>query len=100
MTKLLRVKRAFNQPRYTNIGRYEPMFIPGIPYRGGDEGMDIATTQEFFLVDDRWVDDLMKVLAQLNPGCEVEVYKMEKVGQCPAGDYVAKEVSKDGLLPA
>jgi hypothetical protein len=54
---------------------------------------------EFFEVNERHVDTFIAYAARENPGCAVEVYELKKVGQCPPGEYVLKEVTKDGILP-
>jgi hypothetical protein len=53
----------------------------------------------FFHVNDRDVDKLMEALAKENPGCDINVYRLEKVGHCPAAEYVTKQVTKNGTLP-
>ena len=63
------------------------------------DGHDVLRKGTFFHTDDRNVDSLMQALARANPGCDINVYRLEKVGHCPAGEYVAKQVTKAGTLP-
>jgi hypothetical protein len=100
MKKLIRVKRAMTREMYAVVGgRYEIKAIPGVAIRD-DDAVDLSAACEFFVVEERGHEQVMQELAKLNPGCEVELFVLQKVGQCPAGDFVAKEVTKDGLLPA
>jgi hypothetical protein len=55
---------------------------------------------EFVYVDERDVEEYMRVLAENNPGCEVRVYALEQVAECPAAEIVVKKVSAHGVLPA
>lgn len=58
------------------------------------------TNVSLWLVKPKDVDRFVKYAAEKNPGCEIQVWHLEKVGQCPAGDFVQKDVTKDGILPA
>lgn len=55
---------------------------------------------EFFLVSETDVDDALRILATANPGCEVRVYNIEQIAQCPAAEMVVKKVSEHGILPS
>lgn len=52
-----------------------------------------------FNVAEKHVKLFVERAAQANPGCEIQVFSLERVGQCPAGDFVMKDVTKDGILP-
>jgi hypothetical protein len=52
-----------------------------------------------FFPEEYQVDTLVRMLASKNPGAEIMVFRLEKVGQCPAGDFVEKNVTEDGTLP-
>jgi hypothetical protein len=54
---------------------------------------------EFFEIEEAGVETLLKYLATLHPGREVQVFELVQVAQCPAADMVIKQVSKDGILP-
>lgn len=69
------------------------------PDRVPDNVHKTARNIMFFSVPDKKVAAFVEYAAKQNPGCEVQVYTLEKVGQCPAGDYVMKDVTKDGVLP-
>jgi hypothetical protein len=55
----------------------------------------------FSINDDRHGDvaRIMKHLAEQNPGCEFQMFQLERVAQCPAAPMVMKQVTKDGILP-
>jgi hypothetical protein len=59
-----------------------------------------ARLGSFFLVEESEVDAIHQELAEINPGLEVEVYALERSGQCPPGTFRPKLVTKDGILPA
>jgi hypothetical protein len=63
-------------------------------------GVPYHKQASFFSVDERHIDAFIRQLAKDNPGCPVEVYSLGAVGQCPAGDFVLKEVTKNGVFPA
>lgn len=96
--KLVRVNR-FNQGTmfFMDGLRREPRYLRAPDWQEGDS---VERTQSFFLVDEVEVERFVELMASLNPGCDVEVYSMERVGHCPAGDYTIKVVSDDGVLPA
>lgn len=98
--KILRVNR--NLPgEHIHFG--DGMFHRDVILLGAREvppGAQYERLGEFFLIDDRDVDVALEMFARANPGCDVEIYTMEKSGQCPAGDFVARTVTKDGKLPA
>lgn len=64
-----------------------------------DRGDNIVKQGSFFLIGKEDVETALQAFAQNNPGCEVRVYDCLRIGQCPAGQFVSKEVSKDGVLP-
>lgn len=63
------------------------------------ESSDMMRDGEFFFVDARDVDEMLRVLAAANPGREVRVYDLVKSAQCPAGEMVVKTVDSSGVLP-
>ena len=69
------------------------------PYHTAEGVQKNTRNISFFLVHDKKVDAFVEYASKQNPGCEIQVYTMSKVGQCPAGDYVVKDVTKDGVLP-
>jgi hypothetical protein len=75
-----------------------PMAISSRPLEEGRS--NFSKEAEFVLVDDRDVDAALAALAEQNPGYEVRVYGLEKVGQCPAAPMVVKEVTAHGVLPS
>lgn len=54
---------------------------------------------EFFLVNAQDVEVVLPILAGNNPGCEVRVYGVEMIGQCPPQEMVTKKISEHGVLP-
>lgn len=97
--KLVHVKRAGSiqfyfgedmprEPKYFNVSKIDL-----------DDAVPIVKQASFFEVNDEGVDLFLRKCAENNPGCEVEVYTLEQVGQCPAAEFVAKKVSVDGILP-
>ena len=62
-------------------------------------GGDYLESGSLFLVDEAFAEALMRELAEKNPGKEVSIHKLVSAGVCPAGDYVKKTVSEDGVLP-
>lgn len=98
--KLVRIDRRGNQPLlFVADGvRHEPEAIPGRPI---DHDNDVAYHHQadLFFIDERSVDQFVAWLARENPGCEIQVWNMEQVGFCPAGDFILKKVTADGILP-
>jgi len=94
--KLIRIKRGVLPRPVHHQDGWEMDLIPGVKM---NEDIPYTKHQEFFLVDARGVNEVVEFLAKENPGCEIEVYNLEMVGQCPAGDYVMKQVTADGVLP-
>lgn len=43
---------------------------------------------------------VLQRISEAHPGKQVSMHRLERVGQCPAADYVAKRVDADGsILP-
>jgi hypothetical protein len=103
MKKLYHV--VLSKPVETHVG--PGRWRNSLPYvyvtKGGPNfnNDDIAKTGEFFEIEDVAEDGdlLLRVLAEHNPGCEIRVYTLEQVGQCPAAPMVVKKVTADGILP-
>lgn len=111
--KLFRVVRSTFHPetqlllgdgRAAGFRRSLPQVI--IPSRGRmdmpDDGPppNYQREAEFFLVSDEEVPLALQALAEGNPGCEVQVYNLEQIAQCPAAPMVIKRVTADGVLPS
>jgi hypothetical protein len=64
------------------------------------ERSDFSKEVEFAMVDARDADVAIEALATANPGCEIRVYSLEQVGQCPAAPLVLKKVDESGVLPS
>lgn len=97
--KLIRVKRGRGVQMFVEGMRRELYALPQAREFHQEYG-DATTDCDFFLVDDREVDQAMKALGTRNLGMDIEVYNLEKVGHCPAADFVIKVVNEDGVLPA
>lgn len=103
MKKLLRVVRSKYTPD-VNIHaegirlRTLPMAI--LPARLLEiERSDFLRDGEFFLVEERDVDNMLMAFAQGNPGCEIQIWNHEASAECPAAPMVVKKVTPDGVLP-
>lgn len=103
MKKLIRVVRS----RYTpdvNLGQGEVRFhrMPQaiLSVEVDMDKTDFTNEGEFFLVEHNDVENTMRVLAENNPGHEVQVYNLEQSAQCPAAPMVVKKITAEGVLPA
>jgi hypothetical protein len=97
MTKLVRVARTKGSPLWVNDHmRHDAKYMPTAEVTDNNP----VRQAEFWLIEDRDVDVFIKYMAEANPGVDVEVYGMEKVGHCPAAEFVIKAVTEDGILPA
>lgn len=104
MKKLIRVVRNAWTPEINLVHEN-----PNIRLRRGPQAImtretnvertNFTTEGEFFLVDEADVNGIMTVLAETNPGREIQVYNLEQSAQCPAAAMVTKKVTKDGILP-
>lgn len=101
MRVLIHVKRK----NAYEIGIAEARFRHAAPYAYMPRELDLSNSNfvkeaEFFEIDESPdVDLLMRTLAEQNPGCEVRVFRLSAVSQCPAGPIVVKSVTADGILP-
>lgn len=101
MPSLLRVKH-----QTTNLVQYS--------VRGVNAHANIVCTETSVDDAERWqqyaaeivevlfVEDVtlyVNDLAKKHPGCEIEVYNLERISQCPVGEVVTKQISKNGVLP-
>ena len=96
MKKLIYVRRQ-SEERIQAYFREIDAEVDGLLHEkyGGEK----ATNGTMFFPEEHQVDALMRLLARDNLGAEVMVFRLEKVGQCPAGDFVEKDVTEDGTLP-
>lgn len=95
--KLVRIDRGDALNIYLNaVGIEVEAITPNKPDRNDEYSLSNCS---LFFVPDKHVKTLVERAAKANPGCEIQVFSMEKVGQCPAGDFVMKDVTKDGILP-
>jgi hypothetical protein len=98
MMKLIRVERSAEVE--VNLGNPRPRQFPQLIYTSAIDGASVVKKQgEFFLVEATDVDAVLALLAEANPGHEVQVYTLEKTGICPASALVMKKVSDSGVLP-
>lgn len=97
MQKLVLISKGDEFNIYLDDVGIEVEVVP-VPKTDRHENLNLKNTS-LFLVDDRHVKLFVQKAAQKNPGSEIKVFSLEKVGQCPAGDFVMKDVTKDGILP-
>lgn len=100
MTKLVYVNRGI---------RHHDIHLPDFHERLHDlvhiqperdiEAYEPHKAGQFFWIDDRDVNTVVRWLCKKNPGCEVKVFNLESVSECPAADMVQKKVTADGVLP-
>lgn len=94
---VLIVERDQAFPTYIPEMEAECKVMPLEKYDGEGSALRKGTV---FYVEDHLLDRMLEVLAKANPGCNVAVLKLERVGHCPAGDLAIKQVSKAGMLPS
>lgn len=105
MKYLFRVKRTFARQEWVGLENFpgEVGVIGGEPIDPDVVRRELLVRHDVFDFESNREDHAMAVLKEIatrNPGCEVEMYRMEKVGQCPAGDFTGKRVDADGsILP-
>ncbi len=98
MTTFIRVKRPENYKGTMFLeDRYEIRLFNGVPH-DVDEPFNMADVH-FFEVDPRFVDRVVQHIAATCPGVDIEVYRLDWIGFCPAGNFVKKTVTEDGVLP-
>lgn len=96
---LLRVKRSNSWEFFVDGTRNHPRVVLTRAVER-DDNEDYRRVGEFFEVEERDVEVVMRILAEMNPGCEVQAHTLSSTGTCPAAEYVLKKVSKDGVLPS
>lgn len=69
------------------------------PERGDLEAFAAHRANQFFWIAERDVQPVVQWLCNKNPGCEIKVFNLESVSECPAAAMVQKKVTADGVLP-
>ena len=97
---LVRIKRKSGVEFYggDRFARHPRYF--GSPRVDNHEDAEPIKQAEFFEVHERDLATAMRQFADQNPGCEVIAYAMTHSAITPPGEFVLKQVTKDGVLPA
>jgi hypothetical protein len=98
MRKLVRVARTPDQEAYFHELRHGGRGInpPHV------DNMELFRNMggEFFLIEEKDLRAAIQLLAEENPGKEIQVYDLVSISICPAAEMITKQVTKEGILPA